>query len=81
MIDSGRRYDAVASALHWLIALAVVTNIAVTQSSGFPMLDAAALQDARIAQYPPPPEGFTGRTYQIRVSVIFRLAAVSVDGD
>jgi periplasmic protein TonB len=74
-------HEAGAPVLTFTYLNGVVTNIAVTQSSGFPMLDAAALQDARIAQYPPPPEGFTGRTYQIRVSVIFRLAAVSVDGD
>jgi periplasmic protein TonB len=59
----------------------VVTNIALTRSSGFPLLDSAALQDARIAQYPPPPAGFAGRTYQITVSVDFELAAPTVDGD
>ncbi len=59
----------------------VVTNIALTQSSGYPLLDQAALEDARIARYPAPPPGFVGRRYQITVSVIFRLAAQSVDGD
>jgi TonB family protein len=59
----------------------VVTNIALTHSSGYPLLDAAALEDARIAQYPAPPQGFTGRTYQITVSVIFQLAAENVDAD
>jgi protein TonB len=58
-----------------------VTNIALARSSGFPLLDDAALQDARIATYPPPPPGFTGRRYQITVSVDFILAAPSVDGD
>jgi protein TonB len=59
----------------------IVTNIALTRSSGFPLLDAAALQDARIASYPPPPPGFTGRSYRITVTVSFQLAAASVDGD
>ena len=59
----------------------VVSNIALTRSSGFPLLDAAALRDARIARYPAPPSGFTGRTYQITVAVDFRLAAVSIDAD
>ena len=59
----------------------VVSNIALTRSSGFPLLDAAALRDARIAHYPAPPSGFTGRTYQITVAVDFRLAAVSIDAD
>ncbi len=59
----------------------VVTNIALAHSSGFPLLDAAAMQAARIAHYPPPPSGFTGRTYTVTVGVIFRMAAPSVDGD
>jgi protein TonB len=58
-----------------------VTGIAITQSSGFPLLDAAALEDARMAQYPAPPPGFAGRVYHITVSVDFVLAAASVDGD
>ncbi len=58
-----------------------VTNIALGQSSGFPLLDRAALQAARIAPYPAPPPGFAGRTYEVTVSVIFELAAPSVDGD
>jgi protein TonB len=58
-----------------------VSNIALTRSSGFPLLDSAALKDARVAQYPSPPHGFTGRTYQITVTVDFRLAAVSIDAD
>jgi len=59
----------------------VVTGIAVTRSSGFPLLDAAALEDARIAQYPEPPPGFVGRVYHITIAVDFILAAQSVDGD
>ncbi len=59
----------------------VVTDISLAQSSGFPLLDQAGLQAARIAQYPPPPPGFAGRTYSVTVSVIFQLAAPSVDSD
>ncbi|MDE8346056.1 MAG: energy transducer TonB [Acidocella sp.] len=58
-----------------------VTNIELAQSSGFPLLDQAALQAARIAPYPAPPPGFAGRSYQITIAVIFELAAPSVDGD
>jgi protein TonB len=59
----------------------VVTGIALTRSSGFPVLDAAALEDARIAAYPAPPNGFEGRTYHITVEVNFEMAAPDVDGD
>ncbi len=59
----------------------VVTGISLTRSSGFPLLDAAALEDARIAAYPPPPNGFTGRTYHITVMVTFQMAAPDIDGD
>jgi TonB family protein len=59
----------------------VVTNIALIRSSGYPLLDEAALQAARIAHYPPPPAGFAGRTYTVIVTVIFQMAAPSVDGD
>ncbi|MBB5373417.1 TonB family protein [Acidocella aromatica] len=58
-----------------------VTNIALAHSSGFPLLDQAAIQAARIAHYPPPPSGFAGRTYTVTVEVIFQMAAPSVDGD
>jgi protein TonB len=58
-----------------------VTNIALAQSSGYPLLDDAALHAARIAHYPPPPDGFAGRTYYVTVAVIFQMAAPSVDGD
>jgi protein TonB len=59
----------------------VVTGISLTRSSGFPLLDAAALEDARIASYPPPPNGFEGRTYHITVTVTFQMAAPDVDAD
>ena len=59
----------------------VVTDISLAASSGYPLLDAAAMQAARIAQYPAPPPGFAGRTCYVRVMVNFVLAAPSVDGD
>jgi protein TonB len=59
----------------------IVTGIALSVSSGYPLLDKAALEDARMASYPPPPPGFTGRTYHITVNVTFELPADSVDGD
>jgi protein TonB len=59
----------------------VVTGITLTRSSGYPLLDRAALEDARIAAYPPPPRGFQGRTYNITVTVTFQMAAPDVDGD
>ncbi len=58
-----------------------VSNIALSRSSGFPLLDEAALQDARISSYPPPPKGFEGRTYTITVSVDFRLGGEDFSGD
>jgi protein TonB len=58
-----------------------VSNIAISRSSGFPMLDQAALECARIASYPAPPKGFEGRTYTITVSVIFRGAGEDYSGD
>ena len=58
-----------------------VTGIALTRSSGYPLLDQAALLAARVAHYPLPPQGFAGRTYSVTVEVIFRPAATSVDGD
>ncbi|OYV37293.1 MAG: hypothetical protein B7Z80_13220 [Rhodospirillales bacterium 20-64-7] len=59
----------------------VVTDISLARSSGFPLLDRAALQDARIAHYPPPPKGFAGREYHITVGVSFILAAPSIGAD
>ena len=59
----------------------VVTNISLTRSSGYQLLDRAALEAARIAQYPAPPAGFSGRTYNISVEVIFQVIAPTVDGD
>lgn len=59
----------------------VVADIALARSSGFPLLDDAAMRAARIAHYPPPPPGFAGRTYTVTVAVVFEVAAPSLDGD
>ena len=70
-----------APALTFTYLNGVVTGISLTRSSGYPLLDAAALEDARIAAYPPPPNGFAGRTYHITVTVTFQLAAPDIDAD
>ncbi|MDE2238420.1 MAG: energy transducer TonB [Rhodospirillales bacterium] len=59
----------------------VVADIRLAQSSGYPLLDDAAMRAARIAHYPPPPPGFAGRTYTVTVAVIFQMAAPSIDAD
>lgn len=59
-----------------------VTDIALARSSGFPLLDRAAMRAARIAHYPLPPSGFGGRIYQVTVAVEFEMTAASnLDGD
>ena len=58
-----------------------VTGISLARSSGYPLLDEAAMQAARIAHYPPPPPGFAGRSYTVTVVVIFQMAAASIDQD
>lgn len=59
-----------------------VADISLARSSGFPLLDEAAMKAARIAHYPPPPPGFSGRTYEVTVAVVFAMAAgPSLDGD
>ena len=55
----------------------VVTDIVLAHSSGFPLLDEAAMRAARIAHYPPPPSGFVGRTYKVTIAVIFQMVATS----
>ncbi len=59
----------------------MVSNVALVQSCGYPLLDAAAMQAVRIAHYPPAPENFHGQTVSVTVSVIFQMAAPTVDGD
>ena len=58
-----------------------VVDITLARSSGYPLLDDAAMQAARIAHFPPPPAGFEGRTYIVTVRVIFQAAAPSMDAD
>ena len=57
------------------------TSVALTRSSGFPLLDAAALQAGRIAPYPPPPPAFADHVFPWTVSVIFQAAPPSINGD
>jgi protein TonB len=59
----------------------VVSDIALAQSCGYPLLDEAAMQAVRIAHYPPEPENFNGQAETVTVSVIFQMAASTVDGD
>ena len=56
-------------------------SVELARSSGFPLLDAAALQAGRIAPYPPPPPAFADHTYPWTITVIFQAAAPSVDSD
>ena len=58
-----------------------ITNVTLVQPSGFPLLDAAALQAVRIAPYPAPPAAFANHSYTWMIAVEFHLAAASVDGD
>ncbi len=58
-----------------------VSNITIIASSGFPLLDKAAIEAAQIAHYPPQPPDFAGRTDNIVVDVIFREQATDVDSD
>jgi len=58
-----------------------VQNIVIERSSGFPLLDEAAVQAVRDAAYPPEPPDFAGRPHNVRVVVEFHTAAVETDGD
>jgi protein TonB len=59
----------------------VASGITIIASSGFPLLDQAAMQAVRDAQFPPQPPDFAGRADQVQVDVIFRAAATQTDGD
>lgn len=50
-----------------------VGAVRVLRSSGFPMLDQAALAAVRDARYPPPPAALAGRAMQFEVWVVFRV--------
>ncbi len=56
-------------------------SVSLTRSSGYPMLDAAAVKAGRIAAYPAPPPAFAGRVFPWTVVVIFQPAAPATDGD
>jgi protein TonB len=56
-------------------------DVTLARSSGFPLLDAAALQAGRIAPYPAPPPAFANHVYPWTITVIFQAAAPSVDSD
>jgi TonB family protein len=58
-----------------------VTSVTLAHGSGYPLLDAAALQAGRIANYPPPPPAFLNRVFPWTIEVIFQPAAPSVDSD
>ena len=56
-------------------------NVTLTRSSGFPLLDKAALRAGWIANYPPPPPAFANRSFPWSIAVIFQAAPPSLDGD
>ncbi|MDE8349577.1 MAG: energy transducer TonB [Acidocella sp.] len=59
----------------------VVSNIAVVNSSGYPLLDDAAMQAVREAHYPPVPSDMAGHAENVQVDVIFHPVETSVDSD
>lgn len=58
-----------------------VLGVSLARSSGFPLLDAAALRAGRIAHYPPPPPDFAGRVFPWTIAIIFRAAPQSIGAD
>jgi protein TonB len=58
-----------------------VTGVTLAHGSGYPLLDAAALQAGRIADYPPPPPAFLNQVFPWTIKVIFQPAAPNVDSD
>ncbi len=50
-----------------------VSDVAVVRSSGFPLLDRAAVAAVHGAGYPPPPAALQGRDMRFVVWVAFRL--------
>ncbi|HQT64837.1 MAG TPA: energy transducer TonB [Acidocella sp.] len=58
-----------------------VSNIAVVTSSGYPLLDQAAMQAVRDAHYPPVPPDMVGHADSVQVDVIFRPVDTAVDSD
>jgi len=68
-------------ALSFVFDNGAISNVVILQSSGFPMLDAAAMQAVRDAHYPQPPPDFATRPHPVRVTVRFQTAPAEVDGD
>jgi protein TonB len=58
-----------------------VLGVTLAHSSGFPLLDAAALEAGRVALYPAPPAAFANHVFPWTIRVIFQAAAPSVDSD
>jgi protein TonB len=58
-----------------------VSDVTLVQSSGYPLLDQAAMQAVRIAQYPAEPADFRGQPHTVTVEVDFRLAASNPDSE
>lgn len=56
-------------------------SIALAHSSGFPVLDAAALRAGQTASYPPPPPAFANRVFPFTIIITFQPAAPNLDGD
>jgi protein TonB len=58
-----------------------VRDAVILQSSGYPLLDAAALQAVRDAHYPPQPPDFAGEPHRITALVVFHTSPPDVSGD
>jgi protein TonB len=58
-----------------------VSNISIVASSGFPLLDDAAMQAVREARYPVTPATMRGQAEAVQVDVIFHASATDVDSD
>jgi protein TonB len=59
----------------------VVSNIVVVSSSGFPLLDNAAVEAVRIAHYPAPPPDFAGSPHTVTIPITCSATAADVDSD
>lgn len=58
-----------------------ISGVRVIRSSGFPMLDAAAVRTVKIAHFPAPPKDFAGQTIQLDIDVVFRMRSSSFSAD
>jgi protein TonB len=59
----------------------VPSDISIAASSGYPLLDDAAMQAVRDARYPAVPADMRGLAESVQVDVIFHLSDTSVDSD